>query len=326
MLQLIVPWALLLLPLPWLLRHWLKPHSSREETLRIPFLTRLAAASGQAPQNQLVARRQSLQKVLIALIWLVVVIALARPVWQADPVSRQLPSRDLMLAVDISASMETRDMRDSNGTAISRLAALKTVLTQMAERREGDRFGLILFGSAPFLQVPFTSDSDLFTQLLEEARVPMAGPKTMLGDAIGLALKHFRSSSSDNKLLLLITDGNDSGSRIPPLEAARFAAEASIRIHTVVIGDPQSLGEAALDLELLKAISEQAGGRHFSVRDQAQLDQLGQQLDSLEPSEMKTETRHPRRELYHWPLAVALLLTLLVHTLLAFRQWRRRYA
>lgn len=321
MLQLIMPWTMLLLPLPILLHRWMQPYPSQEETLRVPFLYRLSRASGQSPQNHLAAKRLPLQRALIIVLWLSVILALTRPVWLGEPVIQQLPSRDLMLAVDISASMETDDMRDSNGTSISRLEALKTILSTMAEQRQGDRFGLILFGTAPYLQVPFTSDSALFSELLDEAKVPMAGPKTMLGDAIGLALKHFESSHSQNKLLLLITDGKDSGSRIPPLEAARFAADSGIKIHTVAIGSQTTTGESELDMELLEAVSRQGGGKLFSAEGHTELENLSQWLDQLEPSELKKEAYQPRTELYQWPLAFGFLFALFVHTRLAWHQW-----
>ncbi len=326
MLQLSYPLLLLLLPLPWLLLRWLPPQPSAQPALQVPFMARLARASRQAPQPQLIPRRLPLQWLQLGLIWLALLLALARPVWLGEPVVETRPGRDLLLAVDISGSMDTADMQAADtdgGDPITRLAALKTVLNQLVRERPGDRFGLIVFGSAPYLQLPFSQDPALFSQLLAEVKPPMAGPKTMLGDAIGLALKLFAASESPEKLLLLFTDGNDSGSQIEPLIAAGFAAQAGIKIHTIAVGDPATPGQPALDLTGLAALAERTGGQLFMARAPAELAQLQARLATLEPSQLQQRYHQPRQPLYHWPLAVALLVALAVHGWLGWQQWRQ---
>ncbi len=325
MLEIQYPWLLLLLPLPLLIQRWLKPRAAPIQALRVPFLQRLAVAAGIRPQRQLVQRRLPLQQLLMAVFWCAVVLALVRPVWLGAPLTEQQPTRDLMLAVDISGSMVTEDMRPSSGGRISRIDALKQLLGEFAARRQGDRFGLILFGSAPYLQVPFSRDLALFERLLQESQVPMAGPKTMLGDAIGLALKHFKSSDSDQKLLLLFTDGNDSGSRVAPFDAAAFARDNNIRIHTIAIGHPDTPGEVALDLALLQQLADLTGGQLHQATSHQRLEQLLQQLDRLEPSQLQSHSWRPRQALYHWPLLAALLLALLIHLWLAWTHRGGRY-
>jgi len=321
MLHLSYPLLLLLLPLPWLLLRWLPPQPTAQPALAVPFMDRLARASRQTPQTQLVPRRLPLQWFQLGVIWLALLLALTRPVWLGEPVVETRPGRDLLLAVDISGSMDTTDMSSGSGEQTSRLAALKTLLTALVAEREGDRVGLIVFGSAPYLQLPFSQDPALFSKLLTEVKPPMAGPKTMLGDAIGLGLKLFAASEQPEKLLLLFTDGNDSGSKIEPLTAAGFAARAGIKIHTVAVGDPATPGQPALDLTGLAALAERTGGQLFMARSPAELAQLKSRLAQLEPSAVQTHSYQPRQPLYHWPLAVALIFALLVHGWLGWRQW-----
>ena len=178
--------------------------------------------------------------------------------------------------------------------------------------REGDRLGLIVFGSSPYLQVPFTLDHELFKVLLSEARTRMAGPKTMLGDAVGLAVNHFSSSDKQQKVLILLTDGNDSGSRVPPLDAAQVAADAGITIHTIAVGDLEATGEQVMDVETLQEMSAITGGVFFRATSGDQLQKVYQSLDALEPQRVDSENYRPRQSLFFWPLGVALVMQLIL--------------
>jgi len=329
MIEIQYPWLICLLPLPLLINRLLKPRPLSAPALKVPFLARLADASGLKPEKQAVAQRKRLQYLLLAVIWCALVTSLMRPEWLGPAVTRSEPGRDLLVAVDLSGSMITEDMQRPDGSRISRIEGLKQLLSEFIADREGDRLGLILFGSAPYLQVPFTTDSALFLRLLQEAQVPMAGPRTMLGDAIGLAIRHFESGAKGDgearkRLMLLFTDGNDTGSKLPPLQAAEFAAESRIRIHTIALGDPATSGQMALDSEALQQISEISGGSFYRVEALRQLDQLLQQLDRESPPQMIEHSWRPRLPLYHWPMLVALLFALLVHGYLALGSLRRR--
>ncbi len=186
-------------------------------------------------------------------------------------------------------------------------------------KRESDRLGLVLFGNAAFLQVPFTLDHNVFSQLLDEAQIGMAGPQTMIGDAIGLAIKAFESSQVEHRVLILLTDGNDTGSRIPPPKAADIAARTGITIYAIGVGDPAAAGEAPLDEETLRQVADVTGGRYFRANDLGQLDQVYTQLDALEPLEFETYSYRPVHELYHWAVAIFVSLALTYHLTMAAR-------
>lgn len=320
-------WAFILLPLPLLFRWLTRAYHTQRDALRAPFFQTLVDLTGHNPgKGALVLRRNYAQRIMVVCLWILVVTAMAKPMWLGEPQERTRAARDLMIAIDLSASMETRDFIMSASTEaqpLPRIEGLKLVLTDFITRRQNDRLGLIAFGSAPFLQVPFTQDRELFEFLLNESQTRMAGPKTMLGDAIGLAIKHFESRETSKRTLILITDGNDSGSRVPPLEAADVAADKGITIYTIAIGSPASEGDEAVDLESLREIAKRTDGAAFRAGDGAELQAIYRELDHLAPTEKEILIFRPRRDLFHWPLAAALLFALSLHTLMAMSSaWR----
>ncbi|MEW6440292.1 MAG: VWA domain-containing protein, partial [bacterium] len=234
-------------------------------------------------------------------------------------------TRDLMLGVDLSGSMETRDFTDPQGRRLSRLEAVKVVLDDFIARRKSDRLGLIVFGDEPYLQSPFTRDHELLSTLLGQTETKMAGPQTAIGDAIGLALKHFESSKSEQRVLVLLTDGNDTGSKVPPKKAAEIAAGKGITIHTVAVGDPQAAGEEKLDIDTLQAISAATKGSFFRADDRAQLESIYRRLDEIEPEKIKTLSYRPRHPLFQWPLGAFLVTFLAYHLLMAGRSRAQRW-
>jgi Ca-activated chloride channel family protein len=316
MLQFEYPWFFLLLlvqPLVW----WLSPpYKEQREALQIPYLQRLADLTRQEPSKAaVVLRRHRALLFLLPLWWVLIVIALARPVWLANPIEKTESTRDLMLLVDLSGSMETEDFKDLRGQRISRLDAVKGVLDEFIERRKSDRLGLIVFGNEPFLQVPFTRDHEVLRTLLGQTRTKMAGVQTAIGDAIGLALKHFESSKSEHRVVVLLTDGNDTGSKVPPRKAAEIASQRGITVHTVAVGDPKAAGEEKMDIETLQAISRATKGSFFRADDRVQLDTIYRKLDEIEPEKIKTISYRPRYSLFQWPVG-AVLVTFLVYHLL----------
>jgi Ca-activated chloride channel family protein len=324
MLQFEHPWLFLLLllqPLVW----WLSPpYREQREALQIPYLQRLAGLTRQTPsKGAVVLRRHRALLFLLPVWWALIVIALARPVWLADPIEKTESTRDLMLLVDLSGSMETEDFKDPSGRRISRLDAVKGVLDEFIERRKSDRLGLIVFGNEPFLQVPFTRDHDVVRTLLGQTRTKMAGVQTAIGDAIGLTLKHFESSTSEHRVVVLLTDGNDTGSKVPPRKAAEIASQRGITIHTVAVGDPKAAGEEKMDIESLQAISIATKGSFFRADDRVQLDTIYRKLDEIEPEKIKTISYRPRYALFQWPAGTVLVTFLAYHLLMALLSRRR---
>jgi Ca-activated chloride channel family protein len=147
-------------------------------------------------------------------------------------------------------------------------------------------------------------------ELLGEAQVAMLGPKTVLGDAIGLAINLFERSEVDQRVLIVLTDGNDSGSLVPPARAAEIARDENVVVHTVAVGDPQAAGEQSLDEATLKQIAQLTGGGYFHADDRAELQTIYQQLDAMNPREVSTISYRPERDLFHWPLGIGMLLSM----------------
>lgn len=314
-------WIFLLLPLPWLVRLILPPRQRSSVAVRVPFGDRLrsAMAGGNVGDK---AVKKSLQWWVPTLLWVLFLVALARPQWMEPPITKELPTRDLLLLVDLSGSMQAEDFTNAEGENVDRLSAVKEVLDEFLTKREGDRVGLVVFGDAPFLQAPFSTDLDLSRQLLEETAVGMAGAKTALGDAIGLGVNLFEESDAPAKTIIALTDGNDTKSQVPPVEAARVASQRDIRIHAVAIGDPLSVGEEKLDEETLKQVAKTAGGSYFFAGDREQLSGIYDELDRIETRQVDVVSHRPRRDLFFWPLLAALLLSLLEKSALIFRQIR----
>jgi Ca-activated chloride channel homolog len=304
-------WILWLLPVPLLVWLLMPSYKDEQTSVRIPFFNRVAETARLKPApGAIVPQTNWLQKVLVPLCWCLTLIALARPVLVEPPVQKIQPARDLMLALDISQSMETPDFISPEEKRITRIEAVKRVVDDFIQRRTGDRIGLIVFGAAPYPQTPFTLDHSTCRALLAETQPGMAGPQTMLGDAIGLAIKEFENAEAKEKVLILLTDGNDTGSRMPPLKAAEIAKDHGVKIHTVVIGNPKATGEDKVDVALMRSVSEKTGGRFFLGQDQKQLADIYATLDRITVQNFKTQTYRPKRQLYQYPLAVALILVI----------------
>ena len=312
MLTITWPWLFLLIPLPWLFRRILPRHQEQKAAVRVPFMHSLSRLTGLQPGSPDTAtgRRRS-QWLVLVIAWLLVVVAATRPRWLEEPVTMELPMRDLLVAVDLSGSMEARDFADENGNSIDRLTAVKRVLDGFFARRDGDRIGLVLFDSAAFVQVPFTDDLEVVRELLNEAQLRMLGPRTMMGDALGLSINLFERSEVDERVLIALTDGNDTGSLVPPERAAEIARDNGVVVHTIAIGDPTSIGEQALDEKTLQNVAAITGGGYFHANDREELEAIYQHLDAINPRQVETLSYRPLTDLYHWPLAAALLLTML---------------
>ena len=249
MLEFAWPWMFALLPLPALVWWLLPPYRARQASVQVPFFDRLAAATGQTPQRgAVVLQRRMTQMIVAALVWILIVAALARPQWVGDAITHEVSARDLILAIDISGSMDQRDFRAPDGAMLTRLDGVKRVVKEFIARRHGDRIALILFGTKAYVQVPFTQDLQTAGQLLEQTQVGMAGQQTALGDTIGLAIKTLETSTAKQKVMILLTDGNDTASRVPPEHAADIAQQNGVMIYTIAVGDPAASDENRVDL------------------------------------------------------------------------------
>lgn len=320
--QLDYPWLLLALPLPWLAYRYLPEYREARSAVRVPFFAAMSRAIGQAP-SAAGATRNPWQLLLNLLVWALLLAAAARPVWVEKPIERQQPVRDLMLALDISQSMETRDFTDASGAKTDRLSAVKEVVQGFIQRRKDDRLGLILFGSGAYPQAPLTLDHASLAILLAETGIGMAGPNTAIGDAIGLSLKLLERAAEQEKVLILLTDGNDTSSAISPEHAAAMAAAKGVVVHTIGIGDPNAEGEAQVNLQGLQRIAQVTGGQFFRAEDRGALDQVYATLDHITPHQVQTLSHQPQRDLFWLPLGAALALLALYHLLALLRSWPR---
>ncbi|MEA3277359.1 MAG: VWA domain-containing protein [Pseudomonadota bacterium] len=306
------PWALAALPLP-LIAYFLVPRAEQHPgtALRIPFFNALAAAE----QDPFRPRRWRTAVGVLA--WLLLVAAATRPQILGDPVPLPVQGRDLMLAVDISGSMVEEDMVIGN-RVVDRLTAVKAVAGDFMDRREGDRIGLILFGTQAYQQTPLTFDRTTARTLLFESAVGLAGRETAIGDAIGLAVKRLRDEAAENRILILLTDGANTAGRIDPMKAAELAAAEGVRIYGIGVGSEGrrafglALGGARIDETTLLAIARTTNGRYFRARDVEDLQKIYGMLDELEPVVSDEQTFRPVDELFEWPLGSALLLSILL--------------
>jgi len=305
------PWLFLLLPLPLLARR-LPPVRQPRAALKVPFLEDFRQLQSGVSTA---ADSGRIRLWLAALAWVLLVAGAARPQWQGDPLPLPLEGRDLMLAVDLSGSMAEEDFVIGR-QRVDRLTATKIVAGNFIEKRKGDRLGLILFGEQAYLQAPLTYDLKTVKTLLEEAFINMAGQKTAIGDAIGLAIKRLRDKKGE-KVLILMSDGENTAGQMDPLKAAELAAQEGLKIYTIGIGaDPQAdffgmvSGGSALDERTLRRIAELTGGRYFRARDTAQLVAIYDAIDAMEPVENEKRFFRPVDELFHWPAGTALLLSL----------------
>lgn len=310
------PYAFVLLPLPFILRFFLPAASRAKAALKVADTGTWEAGTTAQNSHQ---SRLGFAWLLPFMIWVSLLIALARPVWIGEPIRLPAAGRDLMLAVDISGSMDIADMK-LNNTSVNRLEIVKHVLNDFITQREGDRLGLILFGSNAYLQAPLTFDRETVRTFMNESALGLAGKMTAIGEAIALAAKRMRENPSDSQVLVLLTDGENTAGSIEPLRAAELAAELGIRIYTIGLGAetmevPSFFGSRTvnpsreLDEQELTDIATLTNGRFFRARNTEELSQIYALIDELEPSIREDKVYRPETSFFHWPLFAALLLS-----------------
>ncbi|GAB6195570.1 vWA domain-containing protein [Lysobacter xanthus] len=317
------PAWLLAIPLPWLLLALVRPVPTEGAALRLPIASSIAELTAATPRM-----RKPKVGLLAGLAWILLCIAAARPQQLGPPVQPPAQGRDLMLALDLSGSMNEPDM-EIGGNVVDRLTAAKAVLSDFVDRRAGDRLSLLVFGRQAHVLTPFTPDRESVRDQLADSVVGLAGQETAIGDAIGLAVRRLRGQPEGERVLVLLTDGVNTAGVLDPLKAARIAAGAGVRIHTVAFGGEGGLslfgfrlpapgGGDEIDESALRAIASTTGGRFFRARDAAELAGIYAEIDRLEPIARPGRAVRPRIERYAWPLGAALLLALLA-------AWRGRH-
>ena len=326
---------LFVLPLPLILRLTLQPTDNKDDmALRTPFYQNWLQLYNHSPSMQ---DKQYIRLLLLSLIWILLVLAISRPQYVGDPIELPATGRDLLLAVDISGSMEATDLK-LEGKKATRLDVVKSVLNDFIERREGDRIGLILFGEQAYLQTPLTFDRTTVKSMLDESVIGLAGAsRTAIGDGIGLAVKRLKERQADSRVLILLTDGQNNTGAVEPIKAAQLASQIGVKIYTIGVGADEMVVESFfgkrvlnpskdLDEKTLKAVSEATDGLYFRARDTKQLEEIYSILDQVEPVEDNPETFRPVKSLFFWPLAASLILTFIMAIeKLFFFEFRNRF-
>jgi len=309
------PWLLAALPLP-LLVYWLPAKNKNPSAaLRMPTLI----ASGSSNEQGENKKKTSL--VILSLVWILLVLASTRPQWLGEAINIPTQGREMMLAVDLSGSMQVEDM-NLNGSTVNRLEMLKVVLGDFIERRTGDQLGLILFADDAYMQTPMTFDRKTVKQMLDEAVLGLVGKKTAIGDAMALAVKRFDAKKNSNRVLVLLTDGQNTAGKITPEQALELAVDKDITIYTIGIGAEVMLQRSLfgtrkvnpsseLDETSLKNIADKTNGRYFRATDTASMADIYKLLDKLEPVEQDQKQMRPLTALFYWPLGMALLVSFL---------------
>lgn len=330
MIELQWPWMLLALPIPILVwRLWRPAPENGGGALRVPFYARFSALRDE-PGSQ--GNRARAVVSIKAVLWSLLVLAAARPVWIGDAQPVTSHGRDLMLALDLSGSMETPDF-ELQGQALERLSVVRAVAKNFVEEREGDRVGLVLFGSRAYLQAPLTLDHPTVIQMLDESEIGLAGEETAIGDAIGLAVKHLRDRPADERVLILLSDGANNAGVLEPVQAAQLAAAEGIRVYTIGLGTGAQMvrtafgtrlapGAGQLDETTLKKVAELTGGVYFRARDTASLLGAHAQIDALETTEGEAVTVRPTQALFYWPMGAAMIGAVGLLGLASLREWK----
>ncbi|MDE1329674.1 vWA domain-containing protein [Vibrio aestuarianus] len=305
-------WALLLLPLPLVIYRFLPPVKERA-AIHLPYLPK---------QDQISSPRNIAIKAIATAIWCLLILAVARPVWYSDPVTTQPKHRDLMLVVDLSYSMSQEDMQQG-GQYIDRLTAVKNVLSDFIQKREGDRLGLVLFADHAYLQTPLTLDKNTISEQLNQAVLKLIGTQTAIGEGIGLATKTFIDSDAPQRVMILLSDGSNTSGVLDPLEAAKIAKKYDATIYTIGVGAGEMMVKEFfmtrkvntaqdLDEKTLTEIANITGGKYFRARNSQDLANIYDTINQLEPISQATQTWRPQTEWFGYPLLAALMLSVIL--------------
>lgn len=294
------------------------------DALKVPFLAdikQIQSVSGKGISFK-PAVFSAIKIFLLALVWVLIVLALCRPQWVGKPIPVKNEGREILLVVDISNSMSEEDFQYKN-KMYSRLTAVKNVIDNFIDKRTSDRIGLVLFGTQAYLQAPLTYDKQSVKEILWNSDAGMAGNSTSIGDAVGVALKNLAESEGkpENKVIILLTDGENNDGSLSLPQAIALAKDEGVKIYTIGAGSdsenffgglfsiPVNTG---LDEESLQALAEETKGNYFRAKDVNSLFQIYNEIDKLEP--MTSEGRYVQevKELYPYAAAMALVLFMIL--------------
>ncbi|RLC05760.1 MAG: magnesium chelatase [Deltaproteobacteria bacterium] len=274
---------------------------------------------------------------IISLVLLI--LALARPQWGDRKINVTTEGVNIILALDLSESMRALDFNlDLKGgkKIVTRLDAVKTVVRKFIMKREGDRIGMVVFGSNAFTQLPLTRDYNTISFILDKLKIGAAGPRTAIGDAIGISLKRLEDIESKSNIIILLTDGKSNSGDLSWQDAAKIAAQRKVKIYTIGVG---TKGEAPflvdglfgkryvyqkvdVDLTALKTIAKETNAEFFEAGDLKSLEQIYEMINNLEKTKVDVEKWVEYKELYPGPLIAGLLIFLL-YTILSNTRFLR---
>ena len=322
--QFAFPYAFLLILLPFVWRFlWPAAKGLHGDALKIPFikdLEKISIKSGALWQMGASTEGYHLSKLFwwLFVIWVLLVIAVARPQWVGEPIRLKNESRDIMLVLDISTSMLEPDFAYNN-RRIDRLSAVKKTASDFISKRANDRIGLILFGTRAYLQSPLTFDKKSVEEILWSMDAGMAGDSTSIGDALGLALKTLKDApKGDNKVIILLTDGENNDGSLSMPQAVKLASEEGIKTYTIGVGSKNSflglfLGAMpGVDEKGLKALAQATAGQYFRAEDTSTLQQIYNYIDKLEAAPQENRFIRETTELYYIPLLAAIILSFIL--------------
>lgn len=319
------PYAFWLLLLPMISRALLPAVKGLHgDALRVPFLKdlqRISIKSGKLWETTLTGNNKiSPRLIFLYTLWCLLVLALARPQWLGEPIRMRSYSRDVLMVMDISNSMQEPDFAIQR-RRVDRLTAVKKVAKEFISKRQDDRMGLILFGTNAYLQAPITFDKKSVSEILLQMDAGMAGNSTAIGDALGLALKTLKDSpNKDKKVIILLTDGENNDGSLTLPQAISLAKQEGVKIYTIGVGADNSImqsfmgynlvGNSALDEKSLQEIAKETQGRYFRAKDTNSLEKVYQAIDKLEPTINDNQYVQETKELYYIPLLMAFFLGL----------------
>lgn len=311
MIEFSYPLAFLLLIAPLIIYRFIPIYREAKTSVQVPFFERIKTVTGQKPTHAAVeSKRRKLQWILVCISYAALVTAIAKPMWVGEPIEQKKSARELMVALDLSNSMTEKDFVNKDGENVDRLTIAKQVLTDFSSQRLNDRLGLILFADAAYVQAPFTEDIDTWQSLLNDVELGYAGFQTAFGDAIGLAIKVFEQEQSKQRVLILLTDGDDTSSKMPPIKAAKIAAQYGVKIYTIAIGDPSTEGRYKMDIDTLVTVAEVTGGQSFHAMDSDELETAYNVINDLEKQDFEIQTHRPRQTLHHIAFSISLITNL----------------
>jgi len=323
------PWIFLLLPLPALIiyRQSQKPTS---DSILVPPSVAKALQEIEQQKRRTGFDLHTLRLLLLGLSWLALLIAIAQPFKPETGEATPASGRAISMLIDLSTSMERRDFSIKNeeleDETVDRLVVVKKIASQFIAEREGDRIGLVLFGSEAFVASPLTYDNDSVNTVLQSSGIGMAGRTTAMGDALGLAIKSLRDDPADEKAIVLLSDGTSNAGTAEPEDAAELAQSLGITVHTIGLGSDDSVNDgqqfqsasADLDEETLKSIAGASGGKFFRAHTSDELQSIYSEIDTLESADVVAPPLIVRRDYRNSFIVLSIVFLLLA---MAIEYW-----